>query len=75
MRVAVRYSKGNQEGQGQEVAIPHGARLRPDGTVRTWLNAAVITGGPAFRRMDNAGRVGAEAGGEAASSVRRTCPA
>ena len=73
--MAIRYSKGNQEGQGQEVAIPHGARLRPVGTVRAWLSAAVITEGPVFRRMDNAGRVGAEAGGEAASLVRRTCPA
>jgi len=61
MRVIIRHSKTDQEGQGQEVAIPHGSRLRPVEAVRTWLEAAGITEGPVFRPIAKGGRVGAVA--------------
>ena len=61
LRVRIRRSKGDQEGLGQEVAVPHGARLRPVEAVRAWLDAAGITEGPIFRRVNKGGRVGAEA--------------
>jgi site-specific recombinase XerD len=48
-RVLIWHSKTDQEGQGQEVAIPRGYRLRPVEAVQTWLAAAEINDGPVFR--------------------------
>jgi integrase len=57
LMVLVRRSKGDQEGQGQEVAIPHGYRLRPVEAVQTWLAAAEISQGPVFRAVALGGKV------------------
>jgi integrase len=40
LRILIRRSKGDQEGQGQEVAILGGCRLRPVEAVQSWLAAA-----------------------------------
>ncbi len=61
LRVRIRRSKGDQEGIGQEIAIPHGARLRPVEAVSAWLDAAGIERGPVFRRINKGERVGTEA--------------
>jgi site-specific recombinase XerD len=57
LRVIVRRSKGDQTGQGQEVAILRGRRLRPVEAVQTWLAAARITEGPIFRQVNKSRRV------------------
>jgi integrase len=57
LRVLIRHSKTDQEGQGQEVAIPRGYRLRPVEAVQTWLAAAGITSGPVCRAVALGGRV------------------
>jgi integrase len=54
-RVLIRRSKTDQEGQGQVIAIPTGSRLRPVEAVKQWLEAAAITEGPLFRRIDAPG--------------------
>jgi integrase len=59
LRVLIRRSKGDQEGQGQEVAIPRGYKLRPVEAVQTWLAAAEISAGPVFRAVGRGGRVSA----------------
>ena len=56
-----RRSKGDQEGQGQEVAIPRGYKLRPVEAVQTWLAAAEISAGPVFRAVTRGGRVSVDA--------------
>jgi site-specific recombinase XerD len=61
LRILIRRSKGDQEGQGQEVAIPRGYRLRPVEAVQTWLAAAEISSGPVFRAVALGGRVSSEA--------------
>ena len=61
LRVLIRRSKGDQEGQGQEVAIPRGYRLRPVEAVQTWLAAAEISVGPVFRAVARGGRVSCDA--------------
>ena len=61
LRVLIRHSKTDQEGQGQEVAIPRGYRLRPVEAVQTWLAAAEISSGPVFRAVALGGRVSDEA--------------
>jgi site-specific recombinase XerD len=60
LRVLIRRSKGDQEGQGQEVAIPRGYKLRPVEAVQTWLAAAEISSGPVFRAVALGGRVSSE---------------
>ena len=57
-RVLIRRSKTDQEGQGQEIAIPHGYRLRPVEAVQAWLEASGITEGPIFRPVALAGKIG-----------------
>jgi integrase len=59
LRVLIRRSKGDQEGQGQEVPIPRGYRLRPVEAVQTWLAAAEISAGPVFRSVALGGKVSA----------------
>ena len=61
LRVLIRRSKTDQEGQGAEIAIPRGCRLRPVVAVQEWLAAAGITDGPIFRPVAKGGRVMAEA--------------
>jgi integrase len=55
--VLIRHSKGDQEGQGQETAIPRGAKLRPVEALQAWLAAAGIASGPVFRAVALGGRV------------------
>jgi integrase len=57
LMVLIRRSKGDQEGQGQEVAIPRGYRLRPVEAVQTWLTAAEISQGPVFRAVARGSRI------------------
>jgi site-specific recombinase XerD len=64
LRVTIRHSKTDQEGQGQEIAIPRGSRLRPVEAVQAWLAAAGITEGPIFRAINRGGRVGAASLGD-----------
>jgi hypothetical protein len=54
--VLISRSKGYQEGQGQEVAIPRGYWLRPVEAVQTWLAAAEISAGPVFRGVALGGK-------------------
>jgi site-specific recombinase XerD len=60
IRLTVRRSKTDQQGEGCMIAIPAGIRLRPLVTVRAWLDAAGITFGPLFRSINKAGRVSEE---------------
>ncbi len=57
LRLIIRRSKTDQEGAGQEIAVPHGRHLRPVEAVREWLAAARITEGPVFRPVSRAGTV------------------
>ena len=61
LRVVIRHSKTDQEGQGAEIAIPRGYRLRPVEAVQAWLAAAEISSGPVFRPVARGGRVGTAA--------------
>jgi site-specific recombinase XerD len=58
MRVLIRRSKTDQEGEGREVCIPNGEAVRPVEAVQAWLRDAGISDGPVFRAVDRYGRVG-----------------
>jgi site-specific recombinase XerD len=69
LRVVIRHSKTDQEGQGQEIAIPRGYRLRPVEAVQAWLAAAEISSGPVFRPVARGDRVGTAAVSPYAASL------
>ncbi|OHV16378.1 integrase [Methylorubrum extorquens] len=58
--VHVCRSKTDQDGQGQEIAVPRGGKLKPCDALDAWLAAAKITAGPVFRPINKGGRVGAD---------------
>lgn len=58
--VHVRRSKTDQEGAGQEIAVPRGAKLKPCEALDAWLKVAGITAGPVFRSVGKGGAVSAE---------------
>jgi integrase len=58
LRVLIRRSKTDQPGEGQDVAIPRGTRLRPVETLQAWLTAAAINDGPLFRPVSKGGTAG-----------------
>ncbi len=51
----IRQSKTDQEGQGAQIAVPNGRKLKPVEALDAWLNAAPITQGPIFRRVMKGG--------------------
>jgi site-specific recombinase XerD len=57
LRVTIRKSKTDQEGAGQEIAIPSGGKLRAVEAVKAWLAASGITEGPVFRSVNRGGNV------------------
>ncbi len=44
-------TKADQEGRGEEIAIPEGRRIRPVQLLEAWLAQRAITGGAVFRRL------------------------
>ena len=72
--VTVRRSKTDQEGAGAEVAITYGndATTCPVRALRSWLDAAALRDGPAFRTVDRHGHIGGRlVGAEVARIVKR----
>jgi site-specific recombinase XerD len=63
VKVTLRRSKTDQEGQGRVVGIPHGSnpQLSPVRALQHWLDAAGVTEGPVFRSVDRHGNVGSSA--------------
>jgi integrase len=58
IRLTIRRSETDQEQLGQEVAIPHGSRIRPVKLLKEWLEAAGIGEGALFGQVNKGGRVG-----------------
>ncbi|MGI4793468.1 MAG: tyrosine-type recombinase/integrase [Janthinobacterium lividum] len=59
VRIYIRHSKTDQEGRGQEIAVPRGTQLQPVKALQNWLRAGKIEAGPVFRSIDRHGRTGA----------------
>jgi site-specific recombinase XerD len=71
-RVMIRHSKTDQDGLGQEIAIPRGCRIEPVKAIEAWLAASGITEGFIFRPVLKGGRIQDEAlsGHSAAALVK-----
>lgn len=59
IKVTIRRSKTDQQGEGQTIGIPRGLHLEtcPVLAVRRWLSIATITDGPVFRQVRRGGSV------------------
>jgi site-specific recombinase XerD len=57
LSVSIPFSKGDQAGEGQAVAILDGRRIEPVRHFRAWIEAAGIAEGSVFRRLTPHGRV------------------
>jgi site-specific recombinase XerD len=57
LRVTIRHSKTDQEGQGVTIAIARGDIACPVKALREWLGAAGIEAGSLFRPINKVGRV------------------
>lgn len=70
LRVLIRRSKTDKTGEGHEIAVPRGFRLRPVEAVQAWREAAQISEGPVFRHVRRGGQVGsAPLSGHAVAAV------
>lgn len=72
-RVTIRRSKTDQTGEGAEIVIPRGLKIRPVQHVQTWLQAAGITEGYLFRAVRRGGHVQGAGlrGGDVAAVVKQ----
>jgi site-specific recombinase XerD len=59
LRVIIRKSKTDQEGQGATIAIAPGSIACPVDAVHTWIKAADIFDGPLFRPVTRTGKIAA----------------
>lgn len=57
LRVTIRKSKTDQDGEGHTIAIARGVRHCPVTALKAWLEAAGITEGPVFRPLVRGGRI------------------
>jgi site-specific recombinase XerD len=69
--VTLRRSKGDQEGQGQQRAVPFGRNPEtcPVRALAAWFEAAGITEGRVFRSVDRHGHIGGSLSGRAVADV------
>ena len=56
LKVFIRSSKGDQMGEGQIVALPHGTRFPVTQTLKQWVRAAGIHEGYVFRSVRKGGK-------------------
>ena len=56
-RVTIRRSKTDQTGEGAEIVVPRGLKIRPVAAVQAWLQAAGIEDGYLFRAVHRGGHV------------------
>lgn len=57
LRLTIRHSKTDQEGEGQVIAVPAGKALKPVARLQAWLAVRGAAPGPLFWRVDPQGRV------------------
>lgn len=57
LKLTLRHSKTDQEGEGQVIAVPTGKTLRPVERLKAWLAVRGGGAGPLFYRIDPQGRL------------------
>lgn len=57
LRLTLRHSKTDQDGEGQVIAVPSGKTLKPVERLKAWLAVRGGRAGPLFTQIDPQGRV------------------
>ena len=57
LKLMLRHSKTDQEGEGQVIAVPSGKTLRPVERLKAWLAVRGSSAGPLFYQIDPQGRL------------------
>ena len=57
LKLTLRHSKTDQEGEGQVIAVPSGKTLKPVERLKVWLAVRGSGAGPLFYRIDPQGRL------------------
>jgi len=57
MKLTLRHSKTDQEGEGQVIAVPSGKTLKPVELLKAWLAVRGSSMGPLFYQIDPQGRL------------------
>jgi site-specific recombinase XerD len=57
LKLTLRHSKTDQEGEGQVIAVPSGKTLKPVERLKAWLAVRVQGAGPLFYQIDPQGRL------------------
>ena len=57
VKLTVRHSKTDQEGEGQVIGVPNGTRLKPVARLNAWLAVRGGQAGPLFLQIDPQGRL------------------
>lgn len=60
IRILIGRSKTDQEGEGVEIAIPEGSRIKPKQLLLDWVTLAGFSDGPVFRKLTPQGRITAK---------------
>ena len=55
LKLTIRHSKTDQEGEGQVIAVPSGKVLKPGARLNEWLSVRRGEAGPLFYRTDAQG--------------------
>ena len=57
LKLTLRHSKTDQEGEGQVIAVPSGKKLKPVERLKAWLSVRGVREGPLFYQIDPQGRL------------------
>lgn len=57
LKLTLRHSKTDQEGEGQVIAVPTGKALKPAERLKAWLALRGADAGPLFNQIDPQGRL------------------
>jgi integrase len=72
IKIAIRHSKTDQEGQGATIGIARGSIACPIAALQAWRDAAGITTGPLFRSIRKGGKVGARLTDQSVADIVKT---
>jgi site-specific recombinase XerD len=72
IKITIRHSKTDQEGQGATIGIMRGSIACPVEALRAWREAADITTGPLFRSIRKGGQVRSRLTDQSVSDIVKT---
>jgi integrase len=69
LKITIRHSKTDQEGEGATIAIVRGSITCPVEALKAWRDAAGIRTGPVFRSIRKGGKVGSRLSAQSVADI------